>query len=142
MEIIDDIKVFDHHDAITALRAVVKGREDFVYTDSEDYRDTNSCMNWTRDYEGDPWRASCVVGHVLTGWGYPEDLKSSTRCNGINITMGLWLGVKATDHAKAILGSAQHAQDTCDTWGHALAVAEEVYAETNPEVIQYHLEMS
>jgi hypothetical protein len=140
METIDNVKVFDHHDAITALRAVVKGREDFVYTNSEDYRDMALCVNWVRDEEGGPWRASCVVGHVLTSWDYPEDFKLISRYNGIRVTMGLWSGARATDHAKAVLGVAQYAQDReGGTWGEALRRAEEVYAEADPDQIQDYL---
>jgi len=140
METIDNVKVFDHHDAITALRAVVKGREDFVYTNSEDYRDVVSCVNWVRDEEGGPWRASCVVGHVLTSWDYPEDFKLISRYAGIRPTMGLWSGVRVTDHAEAVLGVAQYAQDReGGTWGEALRRAEEVYAEADPDQIQDYL---
>ena len=125
MEIVNGKRVYDIHDAIAALREVVQGREDFVYTDSPDC-ENNVCVNWLRD--GDGWRPSCIVGHVLTMWGFPEEDKVHCQVRGPSGTLAVQDEIDTTPDVLAILGVAQGSQDNGSTWGEALGRAETRYA--------------
>lgn len=129
MEIIKGVRVYDIHDTIAALRTVVQGREDFVYTESEDYLQIgDGCVNWVLD--GGNWRPSCIVGHVLTAWDYPDECKPHTRFSGPAGTLGVQDEIcTTTPKALHILTVAQGRQDNGGTWGEALKRAEEKYAQ-------------
>ncbi len=129
MEIIKGVRVYDIHDTIAALRTVVQGREDFVYTNSEDFIGLDrKCGNWVLD--GGNWRPSCIVGHVLTAWDYPDECKPYTRFSGPTGALSVQdaIGIR-TDDVPYILGVAQGCQDNGGTWGEALKRAEEKYAQ-------------
>ena len=135
-------------DAIQALREVARGREDFVYRNSDDYEMTQSCVNWTRvnSTEDSPggWHASCIVGHVLTLWGFPEGQKVSCESAGIGAVRDELQDLADRGHPDAlfvldgealrVLGAAQNVQDdeTARTWGDALRAAE--WQAQNPDL--------
>lgn len=119
-------------DAIEALREVVKGHEDFVYYGSEDYELDNKCVNWVAECGVEPdepvrWRPSCIVGHVLTMWGFPEDKKNRYKGSGVYSAA---TAIEIDQDATGLLSVAQRVQDSSLglTWGHALLAAEWQYA--------------
>ena len=131
-----ELKVYTAKDAIEELRRIVKGNEGFVYTQGEHCQDVGYCLNWLRvedEPEGDDgvyrtrWEPSCLVGHVLTNWGFPEDKKRHTtvsgpgQCARAAKTVGAF---QITADAVSVLGEAQSAQDNGLTWGQALERAE------------------
>lgn len=77
---------------------------------------------------------SCLVGHVLSRFGIPLDfmgslmrntLAASSLCYKINNEAKIALTI--SDDAAIVLGDAQDAQDSGQTWGTALAVATRTY---------------
>jgi|SRR5687767_2658597 len=139
-----NIPVKTADDAIEALRQVVRGREDFVYRDTRRDADPyERCVNWTRETPESEWQPSCVVGHVLMLWGFPDDLMDSCSASGISVIrydLNYMADPKSSKHrevpyeidfeAGVILTAAQATQDSEErlTWGRALEAAEWYYA--------------
>jgi hypothetical protein len=122
-------------DAIEALRSVVAGREDFVYTPPES--EFGTCVNFTQESGEDEiyrYCPSCVVGHVLALWGLPESLWAHfSRGTVDTVTESLkFIGedspFQISEQAVWVLDAAQSAQDHKVPWGEALARAERTYA--------------
>lgn len=102
-------------DAIEALRAIVAGREDFVYQPHP-----GGCAY---SIKGQP---DCLVGHVLARWSLlylVADQQTKPIRTVANVYQRLDRG------AVEVLDAAQVQQDVAAPWGVALAVAEKKYEE-------------
>lgn len=112
--------------AITALREVVAGNEDYVYQPP-----VGSMCVYVHD--GKP---SCLVAQVLSklGVGIDDlgrlDHKSTDHFDSPVPVTAYRLSdhMPIEDRASGILGYAQSRQDLGETWGEALAAAERVRA--------------
>jgi hypothetical protein len=130
------------HQAIEILRKTVAGKEDFVYEADKRVGGNQPSCRYVKD-----GRPSCLVGqafHAELGFtvnllglldsGYEtEDPATGDYIildgGGILENEVLDEFATLTDAARQVLFEAQCAQDNGQTWGHALAQAEAVYAE-------------
>ena len=114
------IKVIKYDEVVAMLKAIVAGKEDFVYQFEE-----GSCVYWT-DGEDGTRDASCLVGHVFQAWGVLSDLpqifrhSSAIRAAGVLREKGVLV---LTHKALVLLGSVQRLQDEGIPWGEAVQEA-------------------
>lgn len=107
--------------AITKLREVVAGKEDFVYWDEFPAED-NGAGACHYEVDGCP---ACLVGRALHSLGATVDqLKDLDGRYGtvIDKVTAPWLHIN--DNARQILKAAQRSQDSGGRWGLALYDAE------------------
>jgi len=108
-------KTYDVPEVLAALRDVVADKgADYMYP--EELKNRNGNCVYVRD-----GRPACIVGHVLARLNFNLLGQSVVRRNG---SAGMLDGV--TGRAAQALRQAQRTQDSGDSWGLALAAAEEV----------------
>lgn len=123
---------FTNDEVMEALRAVVAGHEDYVYTDEH-----ARC----RYADAETGKPSCVVGQVVYRLS-PEnfqELREVERMKAISLALPDtgWNPediMKIEEPAMRALSAAQSAQDSGQSWGYALLEAEFVYARISKRV--------
>ena len=114
------IKVIKYDEVVDMLKAIVAGKEDFVYERVE-----SVCLYWTNG-EDATRDASCIVGHVFQALGVLSDLPHWYQNSDANVTVGVLKqkGVLIfTRKAQALLMVAQGRQDEGIPWGEAVQEA-------------------
>ena len=113
----------DSAKAITLLREVVKGKEEYVYKRPVG----SSGPACVYQANGEP---SCVVGKALFKVGVTADELDAMDRTGVHTginSVTLPERVSLTNDARAVFAAAQEKQDRGTEWGIALRAAEECY---------------
>lgn len=117
-------------DFMTALEKVVAEQgEDFVYTP---LFAPASPQCYYRHY-GKP---GCIVGHALEELGVPYDTTWDNHPGGLRASALLRDFTDSEPGVIAAATSAQHVQDSGNTWGEALSSARDVVAKSTESVVQ------
>ena len=114
------IKVIKYDEVVDMLKAIVAGKEDFVYERVE-----SVCLYWTNGEDGTR-DASCLVGHVFQALGVLSDLPLWYQNSDANVTVGVLKQkgvINFTRKARALLMAAQGRQDEGTPWGEAVQEA-------------------
>ena len=106
---------------IHAMHEVVKGNEDFVYTEAG-----NSCVYVNND--GSP---SCLIGHALMRCGIEAEFFEGINRDPLFVIEHLFSSM--SESVLESMTAAQLAQDRGETWGRALEGFEHVLETYNED---------
>lgn len=118
------IEVTDEQ-VLKTLREVVAENPDFVYHKQRHQGFFMRCL-YVHNKDTHP-SCGCVVGHVLHRLGVPLEELSKLELNPANVLVDRYL--RGTDWSEEILVDIQIHQDQGHSWGQALKIAENYFAE-------------